>query len=148
MAITKRIVSMAFTLSRLPDAGRATRLGNGSRLRIGCNGLQVGRRPVGYNRWSPVRQLCWHAVAHGDERVRYVEVVSDAANDYDGRHAQFACQVSCPLDGRHDRLELVWYELLHASVADHEVGGGGVFVDEQAGGTQFDRLADGCELRG
>mmetsp|Transcript_82427 Transcript_82427/g.247212 ORF Transcript_82427/g.247212 Transcript_82427/m.247212 type:complete len:285 (+) Transcript_82427:311-1165(+) len=81
-----------------------------------------------------------------DDGVGHVKVIAGAADDDDRGDAEVGPKGAHLGDEGADRL-LIWRdERLHARVADHKVGGGGVFVDEQSRAANLERLDDGGRL--
>ncbi len=86
--------------------------------------------------------------AHGHDRIGDFQVVTTPADDEDRADAPVLVELADPVHEGRDGLALLGHQGLHAPVPDHEVGGGGVLVDQQGAGPGFDRLHDGCCLGG
>ena len=85
---------------------------------------------------------------HRDYSVGYVEVVSAAADYEDGADPVLRMQPAHAVDIRRNRLLRFGNKRLHARVSDQEVGGGGIFIDEQTVSARFERLNNRRSLAG
>ena len=79
-------------------------------------------------------------LVHGDNRVGDIQVVPAPAQDDDATDAPCLPQGSDLVDQGRNGLAFLWNQRLHSPVADHEVGGRRVFVDEQGGCAGLDCL--------
>src|SRR5690606_11754770 len=77
-----------------------------------------------------------------DHVVGDVEVVAAGAHDQHGGDAVEAVQRPDEVDGGDEGLAVAVHQPLHALVADHQVGGGGVLVHQQHGGPGLQGLGD------
>src|SRR5690606_15087281 len=77
-----------------------------------------------------------------DHVVGDVEVVAAGAHDQHGGDAVDAVQRPDEVDEGDEGLAVAVHQPLHALVADHQVGGGGVLVHQQHGGPGLQGLGD------
>ena len=137
--------------SRRPRLGsrqrRSTTRGSGR-----CSGGPASRsRPVGLARATADRvggDVHGLVAPHGDDGVGHVEVVAAPAQHQHRAHAERLVQLPHPVHERRDGLALLRHQRLHAPVADHEVGGRRVLVDEQDARAGLQGLHDGGGLAG
>ena len=77
---------------------------------------------------------------HHQDMVRDVEEGPGAACHQNGGDPRFFIQVPCPLQEGRDGLLVPADHLLHELVPHHEVGGGGVLVNQEKPGARFNPL--------
>ena len=109
--------------------GRDARIGGGFFLRHGGN----IKGPV---------------AVHLNHQIGDMEVGAGAACHDHGGNACLLIQPFDPLDKRSDRFLFPADHLLHQFVPDHKIGGAGILVDEEQGGTGFQPLHHIGRLRG
>ena len=85
---------------------------------------------------------------HADHAVGDVQVVAGAAHHQHRRHAALLPELPHAVDEGRDRFLLARHQAAHARVADHEVGGRRVLVDQQPGGAGLQGFHDGRRLGG
>jgi len=86
-------------------------------------------------------------VVHHEDPVGGVEEGAGAADDHDEGDPGLGEGGDAVDEGR-DGFLLGGDEVAHARVADEEVGGGGVLVDEERARAQLEGFDDGGGLRG
>ena len=94
------------------------------------------------------RNILRHIAVHLQDGVRNVKVRAGASGNQDGGNAAFFIEETGALDERGDGFLLPADHPLHQLVADHEIGGAGVLVDEKDPGAAFHALDHVGRLRG
>ena len=85
---------------------------------------------------------------HSDHRVGHIEVVAGATRHQHGGDPVDLMKLTHAMEEGGDGLAIIGDEPPHSRVSDHEVGGGGVFIDEEHLGPRLHRFDDGGRLRG
>ena len=132
-----------------PPAG-ARRGGLGDALARLGEVLQAGQGPglVGDDPAGLLGDVAQVVGVHEQDPVGHVQVVPGAAHDHDRGDAPPAEQRGDAVHQGRDGLALGGHELAHARVADEQVRGGGVLVQQQRRGAGLDGLDDGGGLGG
>lgn len=90
------------------------------------------------------RAVCIHL----DNSVCDEEVGAGASSYEDGGDACLLVEIAGAFDERGDRLFIAADDALHQVVPQHEVGSGGVLVDQESAGSCFNAFDHGCRLGG
>ena len=90
------------------------------------------------------RAVCIHL----DNSVCDEEVGAGASGYEDGGDACLLVEIAGAFDERGDRLFIAADDALHQVVPQHEVGSGGVLIDQESAGSRFNAFDHGCRLGG
>ena len=90
------------------------------------------------------RAVCIHL----DDSVCDEEVGTGASSYEDGGDACLLVEIAGAFDERGDRLFIAADDALHQVVPQHEVGSGGVLIDQESAGSRFNAFDHGCRLGG